>query len=121
MKYVCRLACVGGIALALSLAAPAARAQEAQGRGLAAEAGLGVGSAVINMVYGPVKVIYAALGTVTAGIAYLCTGLDGEVGSKIMYRSVGGDYAITPEILTGEKVWTFTGPDAQPTQQETTW
>jgi hypothetical protein len=117
MKHVRRLLCVGGVALAV-LAAPAVRAEE---RGIAAEAGLGVGSAVINMVYGPVKVLYAALGTVTAGIAYLCTGLDGEVGRKIMYRSVRGDYAITPEILTGEKVWVFTGADPESAGQQTTW
>jgi hypothetical protein len=117
MKHVRRLLCVGGIALAV-LAAPAARAE---GRSVGAEAGLGIGSAVINMVYGPVKVLYAALGTVTAGIAYVCTGLDGEIGKKIMYRSVRGDYAITPEILTGEKVWVFTGQDPEPAPEQTTW
>jgi len=117
MKHVCRLLCVGGIALAVALAAPIARAED---RGVAAEAGLGVGSAVINMVYGPVKVIYAALGTITAGVAYVCTGLDGDLASKILYRSVRGDYAITPEILTGEKVWVFTGQDPEP-EQQTTW
>ncbi len=117
MKHVCRLLGVGGIALALALAAPAARAED---RGVAADAGLGVGSAVINMVYGPVKVLYAALGSVTAGVAYLCTGFDGEIGKKILYRSVRGDYAITPEILTGEKVWSFVGADPEPPPQ-TTW
>lgn len=98
------------------LGAPApARAED---RGLAAEAGLGIGSAVINMVYGPFKVGYAILGTVTAGIAYLCTGLDSEIAGKIMNRSVRGDYVITPEILTGEKVWVVTGPDpGEPSQQ----
>ena len=90
------------------LGAPAASAED---RGVAAEGGLGVGSAVLNMVYGPFKVVYAVVGTVTAGIAYLCTGLDGEVATKILNRSVRGDYAITPEILTGEKVWVVTGSD----------
>jgi hypothetical protein len=96
--------------LSLSVIGAPASAR-AEDRGLAAEAGLGVGSAVINMVYGPFKVVYAAVGTLTAGIAYLCTGLDGEIAGKIMNRSVRGDYAITPEILTGEKVWVVTGPD----------
>lgn len=90
----------------------------AEDRGLAAEAGLGIGSAVINMVYGPFKVLYAAVGTLTASIAYVCTGADGEIASKIMNRSVRGDYAITPEILTGEKTWVVTGPDpGEPAQQ----
>jgi hypothetical protein len=117
MKHVRRLLIVGGTAVFVALAPPVARATD---RGVAAEAGLGVGSAVINMVYGPVKVIYAALGSVTAGVAYVVTGLDGEIGKKILYRSVRGDYAITPEILTGEKVWVFTGPDPEAPQQ-TTW
>ncbi len=103
--------------LSLSIAGAPARAS-AEDRGAAAEAGLGIGSAVINMVYGPFKVGYAIVGTVTAGIAYLCTGLDGEIAGKIINRSVRGDYAITPEILTGEKAWVVTGPDPGESSQQ---
>ena len=98
------------LTLVLALAvASAAHAEEKQERNLGAHFGLGVGAAVCSLVYGPVKVIYATLGTVTSGFAWLFTGGRTDLAREIITASVRGDYVVTPENLTFNEPLVFTG------------
>ncbi len=98
------------LALVLTLAvASAASAEEKQERNLGAHFGLGVGSAVCSLVYGPVKVVYAVLGSMTSGFAWLFTGGRTDIAREIITASVRGDYVVTPENLTFNEPLQFTG------------
>ena len=98
------------LTLVLALAvASAAHAEEKQERNLGAHFGLGVGAAVCSLVYGPLKVIYATLGTVTSGFAWLFTGGRTDIAREIITASVRGDYVVTPENLTFNEPLVFTG------------
>ena len=67
------------------------------------EAGLGAGSAVCSLVYGPFKIAYATVGTILSGAAWLFTGGNGETAGRIYHSSLRGDYVVTPEHLTGKR------------------
>jgi hypothetical protein len=102
----------GFLSLALVLAltvASTAGAEEKQERNLGAHFGLGVGAAVCSLVYGPVKVVYALLGTVTSGFAWAFTGGRTDIAREIITASVRGDYVVTPENLTFSEPLVFTG------------
>jgi hypothetical protein len=95
-----------GLALALILAATLAASQAR-----AESAAVGAGAAVCSLVYSPVKLVFAGLGTVVSGLAYLMTGFDDEVARPIFYSAVRGDYVITPAHLEGRRVVEFVGRD----------
>jgi len=75
----------------------------------AAAAGLGIGSALTSLVYGPVKVVYAVLGGVIGGIAWGLSGGDSDVLEAVLLPAVRGDYVVTPAILRGEEPLEFIG------------
>lgn len=75
----------------------------------AKEAGLGAACALTNLVYGPVKLIYAMFGGITAGIGYAVTAGDVDVAKTILDTSVNGDYVIEPAHMRGEKTLQFVG------------
>jgi hypothetical protein len=84
----------------------------APGAALAADGkafGLGAACAVSNVFYGPTKLIYALLGSFTAGMAYAFTAGDIDVARTILDTSVNGDYLVTPEHLQGQKRLQFIG------------
>jgi hypothetical protein len=74
------------------------------------DAGYGVVAVLANLVYMPVKVVYATLGTVTGGFAYVMTVGDTDTAQKIWSPSLGGSYVITPGMLTGDEEILFNGP-----------
>ena len=90
---------------ALLVAAPA----QAEPRGNAAEAGLGVASLLASLPYGVAKLLWAATGTLGAGLAWCFTGGDSDPASKIMDGAVRGDYILTPDQLTGKDSIEFIG------------
>ena len=100
----------------LASAAPARADQQSMG----AEAGLGVASGFLTLLYAPVKMIYALGGTLVGGAAWALSGGDSEVAGPILQASVRGDYVITPKHLTGEKEWEFVGrsPENREARQE---
>jgi hypothetical protein len=100
------LACAAVCALLLAPARPATAQDERSAFG---EAGIGTLSALATVVYGPVKIIYAAAGTLTAGFAYALSG--GELSERLLSRSLRGDYVLTPEHLTGQRPIEFVGRD----------
>ncbi len=72
---------------------------------------LGYGSlaAVSNVVYIPVKLVYASLGLITGGLAYLLTFGNSDASMAIWYPSVGGSYVVTPAMLRSEEPVLFSG------------
>jgi hypothetical protein len=68
-----------------------------------------VGAVLGSVVYTPAKVIFAGLGAVTSGVAYLVTIGDSSASDAIWKTSVNGDYVITPSVIEGEKDLHFTG------------
>jgi hypothetical protein len=94
--------------VALCVSTPV-QAEEKQERNLGLHYGLGVGAAVCSLVYGPVKVVYATLGAITSGFAWVLTGGRTDVAREIITASVRGDYVVTPENLTFNEPLVFTG------------
>lgn len=101
---------VAAVALVLALTvASSVHAEEKQERNLGAHYGLGVGAAICSLVYGPVKIIYATLGSITSGFAWVLTGGRTDIAREIITASVRGDYVVTPENLTFNEPLVFTG------------
>jgi len=88
-----------------------ARADEAPERNIFMHYGLGVGSVLCTLVYGPAKVLYATLGSVTGGLAWLLTGGRTDVPREIIQPAVRGDYVVTPEHLTFNQPLMFVGKE----------
>lgn len=79
-------------------------------RAVWSDAGWGVLATTVNIVYMPVKIVYAGLGLVTGGLAYILTVGDAETAQKIWNPSLGGHYVITPAMLHGDEPILFNGP-----------
>jgi hypothetical protein len=73
------------------------------------EVGLGVSVALINLLYGPIKSIYAGGGALVGGAAWLFSGGDADVSGPILDASLRGDYAVTREHLEGKRSLAFIG------------
>jgi hypothetical protein len=73
------------------------------------DAGWGVLAVVANVVYMPVKVVYAGLGTLTGSLAYVLTVGDTDTAQKVWSPSLGGNYVVTPAMLHGEEPLLFNG------------
>jgi hypothetical protein len=104
-----RFRCLGALLVALAvLSAPLpGLADEPES---AAYTGLtGVGSALCTLVYAPLKVVYAAGGTVISGLAWAWTLGDTDVSGPILRSAVRGDYVVTPAHLEGRRDLEFVG------------
>jgi hypothetical protein len=98
--------------LAVSLvAAPSAAFAESKALEVSRESGLGAASALSSLVYGPLKLLYAAGGLIVGGFAWAFTAGDSQVAETVFTRSLRGDYVITPKILLGEQRLEFIGRD----------
>jgi hypothetical protein len=93
------------VATSLSGTVRTARAEESFGRTV----GLGAGAAFTNLLYMPAKLVYATLGGVTGGLAYLLTIGNLEVANAVWRPSLGGTYVVTPKMLAGEDQIHFSG------------
>ncbi len=100
--------------MGLAMVSPA-RAEEDENR-FAKDFGYGVGAFFTNLVYMPAKFVYATLGGITGGFAYVLTGFNFNVGKSVWVPSTGGDYVITPSMLRGEDPIYFSGT-TQPKRQ----
>jgi hypothetical protein len=77
--------------------------------GYLSEAGLGTASMFSTLIYGPVKLTWAILGGTIGGLGYLFSVGNLDAANKIWIPSLGGNYVITPEMLTGEQAIHFFG------------
>lgn len=93
------------VAAALGTAPGPARAAEQY----ASDFGMGIGTVFVNIFYMPVKVVYAALGGLTGGFAYVLTGGRMDTASAVWRPSLGGTYVVTPSMLRGEDPIYFSG------------
>jgi hypothetical protein len=96
------------VVLAVLLAPSSALAEE---QGLGSEAGVGAASALLSLVYGPAKIVYAGLGLIVGGIAWGLAGGDGEVMAAVVTPAVRGDYVVTPAVLRMQRSLEFYGRD----------
>lgn len=78
-------------------------------RETASQGGMGAAAGLTSVVYAPVKVAYAAGGSIVAGLAYVLSGGDKDVAKPIFDASVRGDYVVTPEHMSGERELEFVG------------
>jgi hypothetical protein len=99
------LLCATAIALAPAVAL-AGTTTEISKRG-----GLGISSALLTLVYAPVKVVYATGGLLVGGLAYCFSGGDREVAKVVVTPSLLGDYVVTPQHLSRERPLEFFGRD----------
>jgi len=83
--------------------------------------GVGAVCALSNVVYGPVKLIYALLGGVTAGLGYALTAGDIDVTRTILDTSVNGDYVVEPAHIRGEKSLQFIGSSVAAAPPQDDW
>jgi hypothetical protein len=72
--------------------------------------GIGAGTVASNVVYIPVKLLYGILGGIGGGAGYLLTGGNQQVSDTIWRSSLGGDYIVTPDMITGKEPVHFSGP-----------
>jgi hypothetical protein len=99
---------VAAVAVAASLTVPAvARAEE-----YPETAGWGVLAVFANLGYMPMKTVYALMGGLTGGLAYVCTAGNLETATEIWEMSLGGTYVLTPSMIRGETPILFAGGDA---------
>ncbi|MBM4255731.1 MAG: hypothetical protein FJ147_07520 [Deltaproteobacteria bacterium] len=103
---------IGSGLLTLSLLAPgAARADFSD------DAGMGTATVLANVVYMPTKLVYATLGGITGGFAYLLTVGSYSAAERVWTPSLGGNYVLNPEHLRGQDQIYFSGPLPSQTQQ----
>lgn len=78
--------------------------------------GIGAGTVVGNVLYIPAKLVYGILGGIGGGAGYALTGGNEQVANTIWRSSLGGDYVLTPDMISGKQPVHFSGPTqtAQP-------
>jgi hypothetical protein len=107
---------VGTLAIVLLCAAvfiPApASAKTYEEHGFWSQGLLNGAASALTVLYFPVKLGYGAFGTLTAGTVNLFSArYAAPTAEKIGLSAAGGDWYITPQILTGEKELHFSGCD----------
>lgn len=78
--------------------------------------GIGAGTVAGNVLYVPAKLVYGILGGISGGAGYVLTGGNKQIANTIWRSSLGGDYVLTPDMVTGKQAIHFSGPTqtAQP-------
>ena len=99
------------LAAAICMATVRPALAEEHDENFASEFGLGVGAVFVDLVYMPVKFVYATLGGLTGGLAYALTIGRTDVAMSIWRPSLGGTYVVTPRMLKGDEEIHFSGPD----------
>jgi hypothetical protein len=74
------------------------------------DAGMGTATVLANIVYMPTKIVYATLGGITGGFAYVLTGGNYSAAERVWTPSLGGNYVLNPEHLRGQDQIYFSGP-----------
>ena len=78
--------------------------------------GIGAGTVATNIFYVPAKLAYGVLGGIGGAAGYALTGGNKQVADSIWRSSLGGDYVLTPDMMTGQRPIYFSGPsEASPT------
>jgi hypothetical protein len=72
--------------------------------------GIGAGTVAGNIFYIPAKLVYGILGGIAGGAGYALTGGNKQVADTIWRSSLGGDYVLTPDMVSGKDPVHFSGP-----------
>ena len=76
--------------------------------------GVGAGTVAGNIFYVPAKLVYGIVGGITGGASYVLTGGNTQTANTIWRSSLGGDYVLTPDMITGQQPVHFSGPTTTP-------
>jgi hypothetical protein len=110
------------LAVTLASAPMAAQARESNSKEASSDFGIGVVAVLANVVYMPVKLVYGILGGVTGCFAYVLSGANEDVAAGVWVPSLGGDYVLTTDMMTGRDPVHFNGvregPGDKPGEEE---
>jgi hypothetical protein len=95
------------LSLTLVLAARPAFAKEESS--FFEDVGIGVGTALVNVLYIPAKFTYATVGSVIGGLAWVLTLGDTDTAMGVWEPTLGGSYVVTPKMLRGDEPIEFSG------------
>jgi hypothetical protein len=113
-SYRIRTFVAASLAAWIALAPIAASAKESQAGEASSDFGIGLVTVLANVVYMPVKVVYGVLGGVTGCFAYVLSGANKEVADGVWVPSLGGDYVLTTDMMTGREKVHFNGVRSRP-------
>jgi hypothetical protein len=74
-----------------------------------ASMGLKLASGALSILYTPAKLVYAGLGGIFGGLAYVTTGGNAKASQSIWDASIKGTYWLTPDHLQGREQVHFKG------------
>lgn len=113
LKQVTGMCVLLSFSLSIGLGAPGVSlAAEQELSSPSNEAALGMGSALLTLVYFPCKLVYAILGGIVGTFTYGLTGGDLETAKAVWEPSFYGTYVITPDHLKGNEPVRFIGISA---------
>lgn len=72
--------------------------------------GVGLGTVAGNLLYIPAKLAYGILGGIAGGASYVITGGNQQTANTVWRSTLGGDYVLTPEMISGQAPIHFSGP-----------
>ena len=93
------------VAVLVAQAVPPVSAEEGTG----AQLGWGLATVGSNILYVPAKLVYAGVGGLTGGVAYVLTAGNRESANDIWRPSLGGTYILTPPMVRGDEPIMFSG------------
>lgn len=93
------------LCLTVLVATTPARAEE----GFLENAGIGLGTALVNVLYIPAKFTYATVGSLIGGLAWVLTLGDTDTAMGVWEPTLGGSYVVTPAMLRGDDPIEFSG------------
>jgi hypothetical protein len=73
------------------------------------DVGIGLGTALVNVLYIPAKFTYATVGSLIGGFAWLLTLGDTDTAMGVWEPTLGGSYVVTPSMLRGDEPIEFSG------------
>jgi hypothetical protein len=97
-----------GVALGLTVVL-AARPALAEEDNFLADVGIGLGTALVNVLYIPAKFTYATVGSLIGGFAWVLTLGDTDTAMGVWEPTLGGSYVVTPSMLRGDEPVEFSG------------
>ncbi len=90
--------------------APAADESMGPGESL----GWGLGAVGTNLIYMPVKIVWAITGSFTALLAWGFSAGNDDVALSVLNPTLGGTWVVTPDMLRGKEPILFIGPSYEP-------
>jgi len=76
---------------------------------LASSGALGLGAFVSNLVYAPLKLLFATGGVLAGGATWAFSGGDSDLAAEVIRPALTGDYVLTPRHLRGLDQIEFVG------------